>query len=80
MAGTETRLLPKSLVHEIAQALARLRFIRNVDRDHPVVPSCLKPHPVDCDVCTAGRRVDILLDEIVAAITTAPKGPPNVVR
>ena len=68
MADDETRLLPKALLNEIARALARLDFARNVDRDHPLVPSVLRPHPVDCDVCTAHRRLDIALDEILSAI------------
>ncbi len=47
---------------DIAQALARLRFVRDVDKDHPVMPRL--PHPIDCDVCIALRRLDLLLDQI----------------
>ena len=68
MAGSETRLLPK-LIDDLARALARLRFARNVDPDHPVIPTL--PHPVDCDICSSGRRVDLLLDEITNAIGKA---------
>jgi hypothetical protein len=71
MAVTETRLLPKSLVNECHHALARLRLVRDIDKDHPVIPTL--PHPIDCDICTAGRLVDILIDEITKAIGNAAK-------
>ena len=71
MTTTETRLLPKTLVDDITRTLARLRFVRNIDTDHPVIPRL--PHPIDCDICTAGRRVDLLLDQIVSAIGKTPK-------
>lgn len=71
MTTTETRLLPKSLVNDCHRALARLRFCRNVDREHLIIPKL--PHPVDCDVCTAGRQVDMALDEVLKAIGHAPK-------
>jgi len=54
--------LPPLFAEDVAQALARLRFVRSVDADHPVMPRL--PHPVDCDVCTASRRLDLLLDQI----------------
>ena len=54
--------LPAEFALDVAQALARLRFVRDVDRDHPIMPRL--PHPVDCDVCMALRRLDLLLDQI----------------
>lgn len=54
--------LPPEFAGDVAQALARLRFVRDVDRDHAVIPNL--PHPVDCDVCIASRRLDLLLDTI----------------
>jgi hypothetical protein len=71
MAADETRLLPKSLINDCHRALRRLEFCRNVDRDHPLVPSVLRPHPVDCDICTSQRRLDIALDNVLAAIRKA---------
>ena len=84
MTTTETRLLPKELVDGIAQALTRLRFVCELDKDHPVIPPrreyCkgvgFRPHPVDCDVCVARRRLDLFLDAIIDAIGHAPKGNP----
>jgi hypothetical protein len=73
MAVTETRLLPKSLVDECRRALARLEFVRNVDRAHPVVLDSWRPHPVDCDVCTSHRRLDIALDNVLKAISNVSK-------
>jgi len=75
MAVTETRLLPKSLVNETIRALARLEFVRNVDRDHPLVVDAWRPHPVDCDVCTSYRRLDIALDNVLDAIGKHQKSP-----
>lgn len=66
MANVETRLLPKCLVDEVHCALAELQMARRVNPNHPVVPK--PPHPIDCDVCVSGRRVDLLLDEITIAM------------
>lgn len=71
MAVTETRLLPKTLVDECLRALTRLQFVRNVDRDHPVVVDAWRPHPVDCDLCSADRRLDIALGNVLEAIGKA---------
>jgi hypothetical protein len=73
MAVTETRLLPKALVDDCHRALARLRFCRNVDRAHPTIPASWLPHPVDCDICTSGRRLDMYLDLIAEAIGNTQK-------
>ena len=54
--------LPPKFAEDCAQALVRLRFVRKVDPDHPVVPPQL--HPIDCDVCVAERRLNLLLDLI----------------
>lgn len=54
--------LPPLFAEDCAQALARLRFVRDVDKEHPVVPPSL--HPIDCDVCVAERRLALLLDQI----------------
>ena len=66
----ETRLLPITLVDELKCVHATLRTAREINPKHPVIPK--QPHPIDCDVCSAGRRVDLLLDRISQAIGRKP--------
>jgi hypothetical protein len=57
---TATRLIPEHIAAELHGVLARLRYARTVEPDHPVIPK--RPHRIDCDICISSRQLDLLID------------------
>ena len=56
-----TTLIPAYLCADITATLARLRTARTVNPRHEVLPG---QRHTGCDICTAQRRLDWLLDQI----------------
>lgn len=56
-----TRLVPPYRVRDLQVTLARLRAARMVNPRHPAEPD--RVH-YGCDICTATRRLNWLLDQL----------------
>ena len=67
----ETMLVPAYLRADITATLARLRTARTVNPRHEVLPG---QRHAGCDVCTAQRRLDWLLDQVQPK---QPEGQPT---